>query len=53
MVRGVEFAVDAGEVVAVVGESGSGKSFTALSLAGLLPPARGSPAVACCSEGRD
>jgi oligopeptide/dipeptide ABC transporter ATP-binding protein len=37
IVRGVDLAVDAGQVVAVVGESGSGKSFTAMSVAGLLP----------------
>jgi oligopeptide/dipeptide ABC transporter ATP-binding protein len=37
ILRGVDLAVDRGETLAVVGESGSGKSFTALSIAGLLP----------------
>ncbi|HWB03291.1 MAG TPA: ABC transporter ATP-binding protein [Verrucomicrobiales bacterium] len=40
-VRGIRFAMERGEGLAVVGESGSGKSVTALSLARLLeePPA--------------
>ncbi len=37
--RGVDFHVNAGEVLGLVGESGSGKSLTMLSIMGLLPPA--------------
>nr|WP_306303228.1 ABC transporter ATP-binding protein [Actinomadura chibensis] len=35
--HGVNFSVDANEVLAIVGESGSGKSTLALALMGLLP----------------
>ncbi|MDP0496739.1 MAG: ABC transporter ATP-binding protein [Verrucomicrobiota bacterium JB024] len=40
-VKGIGFALEAGETLAVVGESGSGKSVTALSLTRLLPPPPG------------
>lgn len=36
-VRGVDFYIDQGEVLAIVGESGCGKSVTAQSIMGLLP----------------
>ncbi len=38
VVRGINFAVPAGETVALVGESGSGKSTIASAVMGLLPP---------------
>ena len=41
-VNGVNYAVDAGETLAVLGESGSGKSVTAQAIMGILdmPPGR-------------
>ena len=36
-VRGVDFSVNRGEVLAIVGESGCGKSVTVQSLMGLIP----------------
>ena len=53
IVRGVDFSVRAGETVGIVGESGSGKSFTALSIAGLLPAAARVTAGSVLVGGRD
>jgi ABC-type microcin C transport system duplicated ATPase subunit YejF len=39
VVHGVDFAVEAGQCLALVGESGSGKSVSTLALLGLLPRA--------------
>jgi peptide/nickel transport system ATP-binding protein len=36
-VRGLDFHLEPGEVLAIVGESGSGKSITSLAILGLLP----------------
>jgi peptide/nickel transport system ATP-binding protein len=38
-VRGISFAVNAGETFCLVGESGCGKSMTAMAIMGLLPKA--------------
>jgi ABC-type glutathione transport system ATPase component len=38
-VNGINFTINAGEIVGLAGESGCGKTLTALSISGLLPPA--------------
>ncbi|GAA4984800.1 ABC transporter ATP-binding protein [Yinghuangia aomiensis] len=53
ILRGVDLDVARGETVAVVGESGSGKSFTALSIAGLLPAGADVTGGSVLLEGRD
>jgi oligopeptide/dipeptide ABC transporter ATP-binding protein len=53
ILRGVDLTVRAGETLAVVGESGSGKSFTALSIAGLLPSGASITDGQVLLEGRD
>lgn len=37
IVRGIDFAIEQGEIIGLVGESGSGKSMTGKAIMGLLP----------------
>jgi branched-chain amino acid transport system ATP-binding protein len=41
VVRGLSFAIEPGEIVAILGSNGAGKTTTLKSLTGLLPRARG------------
>ncbi len=51
--KGVDYTVDAGEVLAIVGESGSGKSVAMLATMGLLPDSATITADKLEFEGRD
>lgn len=53
ILRGVNLEVDRGRTLAVVGESGSGKSFTALTVAGLLPDGAKVTAGQALLDGKD
>ncbi len=41
-VRGIDLAVEEGELVALIGANGAGKTTTLKALAGMVPPSRGS-----------
>ncbi|WP_349358180.1 ABC transporter ATP-binding protein [Stappia sp.] len=51
--KGVDYTVEGGEVLAIVGESGSGKSVAMLALMGLLPDSATVTADVLAFEGRD
>ncbi|WP_417686927.1 ABC transporter ATP-binding protein [Roseibium sp.] len=51
--KGVDYTVEAGEVLAIVGESGSGKSVAMLAVMGLLPDSATITADKMEFEGRD
>jgi ABC-type dipeptide/oligopeptide/nickel transport system ATPase component len=53
VVRGVSFAIERGEMVALVGESGAGKSLTSYALLRLLPPGVEISGGRILLEGRD
>jgi ABC-type dipeptide/oligopeptide/nickel transport system ATPase component len=50
-VRGVDLAIDSGEIVGLVGESGSGKSVTMKSIIRMLPESARMTAARCAVTG--
>jgi oligopeptide/dipeptide ABC transporter ATP-binding protein len=53
ILRGVDFAVEAGRTLGIVGESGCGKTMTGLAVMGMLPPAARVAAGRITLDGRD
>ncbi len=51
-VDGISFTLNEGETLGLIGESGCGKTTTCLSIVGLLPSGRASPAAASPSRAR-
>ncbi|AMP39217.1 ABC transporter ATP-binding protein (plasmid) [Ralstonia syzygii subsp. celebesensis] len=52
-VKGIDFALNAGEITSLVGANGAGKSTTLLALSGLIPKAQGTVRGTILFEGED
>ncbi|AEG70660.1 ABC transporter ATP-binding protein [Ralstonia solanacearum] len=52
-VKGIDFALNAGEITSLVGANGAGKSTTLLALSGLIPKAQGTVRGSILFEGED
>lgn len=51
-VKGIDFALNAGEITSLVGANGAGKSTTLLALSGLIPKSQGEVRGQILFEGR-